>query len=246
MEYIRVDDFDWLDFGISQQNKIALFKRGAEAAARFLRRFDWGTYKAEQNRRLLERIRPAMWELSSLRDLDDILSVFGIEETDPLLGKIEFLRKRSEADPKGRYKALWIDDSFTYALPVAILWEVGIEVITCRSSIDAYSILRKRNVDSDNPLKRIDLILSDATRAEGGGPEDRRGITFAEQLLLSPAYRDIPVIIYAHERDELEEKYIKATGKDLPVNIKNRRKKNTIWHRHLIAEAVECVYGRVF
>ena len=245
VEYIRVDDFDWLDFGISQAQKIALFKRGAEAAARFLRRFDWRAYKAEQNRRLLQRIRPAMWELSALRDLDEILSVFGIEETDPLLDKIAFLRKRSEEHPNGRYKALWIDDAFTYALPVAILHEVGIDVVTCRSSLDAYSILRKRNVDSDDPYKRIDLILSDATREEGGEPEDRRGITFAEQLLLSPAYRNIPVIIYAHERDELEEKYMKSTGKDLPENIKNKRRRNTIVHKHLIAEAVENVYDRV-
>ncbi len=245
VEYIRVDDFDWLDFSIGLDQKVALFKRGAEAAARFLRRFNWREYKAEQNRLLLQRIRPAMWELSALRDLDEILAVFGIEDTDPLIEKIAFLRQRSEEQANGRYKALWIDDAFTYALPVAILYEVGIDVITCRSSLDAYSILRRRNIESSDPLERIELILSDATREEGGGPDDRRGVTFAEQLLLSPAYSEIPVLIYAHERDELEEKYIKATGKDLPRNIKNRRKRNTIVHRELITEVVECVFERV-
>lgn len=240
VEYIRVDDFDWLDFGITEKKKVALFKRGAEAAARFLRRFDWKAYKDTLNRNLLQRIKPAMWELSVLRDLEEILEIFGITNDEALLTKIKFLRSRPE-----KYKALWIDDAFTYALPVAIMDELGIEVIITRSSIDAYAILNARNVRSQDPTERIDLILSDASRDEGGAPDERRGITFAEQLYLGADFRDIPILIYAHERDELEQKYLKATGKELPSNIKNSRKVNTVFHRHLISEVVEAVYGRV-
>ncbi|OAV43694.1 patatin-like phospholipase family protein [Lewinella sp. 4G2] len=240
VEYIRVDDFDWLNFGITHEEKLALFRRGAEAAARFLRRFNWKRYKATLNRNLLQRIKPAMWQLSELRNLEDILEVFGIVDDKALMDKIEFLRQRPV-----KYKALWIDDAFTYALPVAILDEMGVDVIVTRSSLDAYAILRARNVDSKDPNERIDLIISDASRQEGGAPESKRGITFAEQLLLSPAYAEIPVLIYAHERTELEVKYLAATGKELPANIKNSRKVNTIVHRHLIAEVVNSVYGRV-
>lgn len=237
VEYIQVDGFDWLDFSISEEQKVALFKRGAEAAARFLRRFNWRKYKDTLNRNLLHRIKPAMWELSELRDIDEILQVFGIRDDDPLLKKIEELRSRKE-----KYNVLWIDDAFTYALPVAILDQLHMDSIICRSSLDAFAILRERNVGNKNPRNRIDLILTDVTRQEGNEPEGMRGITFAEQLLLSPGFADLPVIVYAHERAELEVKYLKQTGKELPANIKNTRGLNTWTHKHLIAEAVNCVW----
>ena len=240
VEYIRVDDFDWLDFGISEKNKIALFKRGAESAARFLRRFEWKRYKDTLNRNLLHRIKPAMWELSELRDLDEILGVFGIEEGDPLIDKIKKLKERKE-----KYNVLWIDDAFTYALPVAILDQVHMDSITCRSSLDAYAILRSRNIENKDPTQKIDLILTDATRKEGGEEGSMRGITFAEQILLTPGLEDLPVLVYAHERSELEIKYLQSTGNELPENIKNSYHLNTWTHRHLIREAVDCVYGGV-
>lgn len=45
IEKIDVGDHDWLNFGITDAAKIDLFKRGAEAAERFLRKFDWLEYK---------------------------------------------------------------------------------------------------------------------------------------------------------------------------------------------------------
>jgi NTE family protein len=45
IEKIDIGDHDWLNFGITDEAKLDLFKRGAQAAERFLRTFDWANYK---------------------------------------------------------------------------------------------------------------------------------------------------------------------------------------------------------
>lgn len=45
IEKIDIGDHDWLNFGITDEAKLDLFKRGAIAAERFLRKFDWNEYK---------------------------------------------------------------------------------------------------------------------------------------------------------------------------------------------------------
>jgi len=45
IEKIDIGDHDWLNFGITDDAKLDLFKRGAIAAERFLRQFDWNNYK---------------------------------------------------------------------------------------------------------------------------------------------------------------------------------------------------------
>jgi len=45
VQQIDIGDYDWLNFGIDNPSKIDLFVRGAQAAAAFLRRFDWKKYK---------------------------------------------------------------------------------------------------------------------------------------------------------------------------------------------------------
>jgi NTE family protein len=45
VEKIDIGNHDWLNFGIDDESKIDLFLRGAQAADRFLRRFNWEKYK---------------------------------------------------------------------------------------------------------------------------------------------------------------------------------------------------------
>ena len=45
IEKIDIGNHDWLNFGITDEAKLDLFKRGAIAAERFLRQFDWLKYK---------------------------------------------------------------------------------------------------------------------------------------------------------------------------------------------------------
>jgi NTE family protein len=46
LEKIDIGDHDWLNFAMPDEDKIDLFVRGAQAAAKFLRKFDWQGYKA--------------------------------------------------------------------------------------------------------------------------------------------------------------------------------------------------------
>jgi len=45
VQNIDIGNHDWLNFGIEDDAKIDLFVRGAEAAAKFVRRFNWEKYK---------------------------------------------------------------------------------------------------------------------------------------------------------------------------------------------------------
>lgn len=47
---IDIRDFNWLNFGLSNEEKVNLFIKGAEAARNFLLTFDWDKYKAERTR----------------------------------------------------------------------------------------------------------------------------------------------------------------------------------------------------
>ena len=51
VQYIDTHDIGWLDFDMSRDSKLRLFRLGAAAAVRFLEGFDWAKYK--QVRRLL-------------------------------------------------------------------------------------------------------------------------------------------------------------------------------------------------
>jgi NTE family protein len=42
---IDVKDNNWLNFSITDEDKLILFKQGAKAASDFLKKFDWGKYK---------------------------------------------------------------------------------------------------------------------------------------------------------------------------------------------------------
>ena len=52
---IDVGTHDWLNFALTDEDKIDLFKRGANAAAIFLRKFDWKEYKKKREN-LIKRI----------------------------------------------------------------------------------------------------------------------------------------------------------------------------------------------
>ncbi|BBM86597.1 patatin-like phospholipase family protein [Candidatus Uabimicrobium amorphum] len=48
VSYINTDDYNWIDFKISNENKVGLFVEGAKTAADFLRKFDWQKYLQER------------------------------------------------------------------------------------------------------------------------------------------------------------------------------------------------------
>lgn len=232
VEYIDVEGFNWIDFQISEEKKLQLFRRGAEAARNFLHRFDWAEYKNGIKRNLLRRMKPLMWELSDLRDLSDTLEVLGIREDEALETKIEAIGKRAQP-----FNVLWIDDAFIYALPLAILDLLNTKCETVRSSDAALNLLVCANKESNDPHDMIHLIISDVTRREEKGDDKLRGLNFAALLANDPDWQDIPVIFYAHDRRDLEERY----AKPLPPNVYNRPGKNTMLHRDFIDEVASAL-----
>jgi len=241
IEYINVDDFNWLDFGISQEDKLRLFKKGAEAARDFLLRFRWLRYKNQIRNGLLQSVKPLMWELSGAKSLTEKLQAFGIEKDLELIRRIEFLRKRKEAT----YKVLWIDDSFTYGLPVAILDSLNIFTYTVQNSDDARALLLHKNGKSAKAEDRINLVISDVSRMVDGEKDRIAGITFAEELAYNERLDEVPVILYAHTGEALLERYRKYSGDPtivLPSNVKNKPKEDTTKHSSFIREVVNNIY----
>ncbi|NJB86731.1 putative acylesterase/phospholipase RssA [Lewinella marina] len=235
VEYIDVEGFNWINFEISEAEKLKLFRRGAEAASRFLRRFNWLEYKSDLKTNLLQRIKPVLWELSNVKDLDRTLEAFGIRDNAEIKDKISALAQRPE-----KYKILWIDDSLTYPLPMAILDRLHTYCYTVRTSDEAHQLLVNNNKSSSKPEDRIDLIISDVTREEQGDNDGKRGIDFAAMLAFDPVLRHVPVLFYAHRREELEKRY----GRELPPNVVNTPDRYTILHGDFIAEVVDALSAR--
>ncbi|PPK85131.1 patatin-like phospholipase [Neolewinella xylanilytica] len=236
VEYIDIEGFNWIDFNISEAEKLKLFRQGARAASHFLRRFNWSDYKDTIKANLLRRIKPVMWELSDLRDLSDTLEVLGIHDDKELEARINRIQQRKEP-----YNVLWIDDAFTYALPLAILDRLHTFCYSVRTSDEAMQLLMNKNKFNDDPTTQIDLIISDVTRREDKGNDKLRGLDFAALLAEDPDWKEIPVLMYAHDREDLVERY----GGPIPPNIVNRPEKNTIVHRHFIEEVIEGLTRRL-
>jgi len=55
--YVDLKDFNWLDFNLSDTNKVEMFARGAEAACVFLKSFNWKEYKSLRENRSKETNR---------------------------------------------------------------------------------------------------------------------------------------------------------------------------------------------
>ncbi|WP_187271087.1 patatin-like phospholipase family protein [Neolewinella aurantiaca] len=240
IEHINVDDFNWLDFAISDADKLRLFERGAEAAASFLRRFQWLDYKNQIRNSLLQSVKPLMWELSGSKGLTEKLASFGIHEDSRLMKRIRHLRERADA-----YKVLWIDDAFTYGLPVAILDSLNIFTYTVQNSDDARALLLHKNRKNGPETERINLILSDVTRNVEGKKDRIAGIRFAEELAHNQRLKDVPVLLYAHSGEDLLARYRgyeKDDTLELPHNIKNHPKGDTTKHFVFIREVVDCIY----
>ena len=236
VEYIDIEGFNWIDFSISEVEKLKLFRQGAKAARHFLQRFNWSDYKDTIKANLLRRIKPVMWELSDLRDLSDTLEVLGIHDDAELEQRISRIQAREEP-----YNVLWIDDAFTYALPLAILDRLHTFCYSVRTSDEAMQLLMNKNKFNDDPTTQIDLIISDVTRREDKGNDRMRGLDFAALLGEDPDWKQIPVLIYAHDREDLVERY----GGELPANIINRPGRNTIVHKHFIEEVIHGLTTRL-
>ncbi|MCB0588866.1 MAG: patatin-like phospholipase family protein [Phaeodactylibacter sp.] len=60
---IDVGNHEWLNFALSDEDKIDLFVRGADAAAHFLSSFNWEYYKGERRRLLSSKVQQVVEEV---------------------------------------------------------------------------------------------------------------------------------------------------------------------------------------
>lgn len=243
VSYVDVDDYDWLNFSLTEDDRTGLFLQGAKAAAAFLRTFKWNVYKREIRNDLLQRIKPLVWELGGSKSLEDKLGAFRIEEKSELYRKIARLRKREKP-----YRAIWLDDQFTYVLPIAILEELNISVEIVQHSDEALRLLNRYNGQSADVDERFYLVISDGSRAVRGEKDPLAGIHFAQDLE-ARGLDHIPIIIYATNQEKLLARYRKHEGDpraELPKNIKNTNEWDNVRHHDFIAEVVGCLYASLF
>jgi predicted acylesterase/phospholipase RssA len=223
ISYVDVGNHHWLDFSLSEEARIDLFRKGAKAAYHFIRRFDWPEYQRKVRGNLL---REAMAMNSGLLQTEDIKHKLGFDKG-PVLDKIE---KYMSADSSR--EVLWIDDDYTNdALELLVLERMNFNVTLASSTREARIILERRA--SNNGRPPFDLIITDSNR----GGYANEGIQFCEELNKDERFTAIPVLLHSKTWKE----GLRQKGVKLPENIKNSRNRNLLRLNDLIEEVARVV-----
>lgn len=219
VSYVDVSGFNWLNFRLSDKEKIDLFIRGAKAAKEFIHRFDWPVYQKKVRSSQLETVRKMN---SGLLHYNDIKYKLGFNDR---------IQKRIENGLKNktRRQILWIDDDYTNdSLELIVLERINMEVTLASSSHEARKILHARTQAGRHPA--FDLIITDTNR----GGEAEEGIRFCTELCKHELYGTIPVLLHSKTWKEV----LQAKEVKLPNNIR-RSKKNLLLLNELIEEVVD-------
>lgn len=214
--YVNTGDHNWIDFNLSDDAKLDLFVRGAEAASRFLRSFDWESYKLDRKKEFLHNIRS---KHSWLLHYNDVIRKFDLGDE---------CEKKLEKLKKAGFKVLWIDDDYTNdSLEITVLERLFINITPVSSSSEAWEWLDK---------EKFDLIISDSNRENN--PDE--GITFAHELLNNEKHKDIPIILHSITARKNADMWQR-----LPQNIVNRDgKRDVLILKELVLETVRVLCGK--
>jgi len=149
--FIDIGQHNWLNFEISDEDKVDLFKRGAQAAKSFLEQFNWEEYKS---------IRDSTKNFTFIKSLRQ-----GIEKLDetkkPKFSSddINTLEKRllTIGDAISLH-GLWIDDNAEYLdVEKTMLKKLGIKTTIVSSTEKAKQLLT-------SSISDFDFIISDIRR----------------------------------------------------------------------------------
>jgi predicted acylesterase/phospholipase RssA len=223
--YIDTEGYDWMDFYISDEQKIALFKKGAEAADKFLRGFEWEAYK-QLRRKMIFNLQVAILnEPWKPERIDRMLGLNLEQNFDNTKFKdvTEKLTPNKTQAPLKKINILWIDDNPNRdVLELYVLKSLGFNCKTVESSDKAKAAL----YDSG---EYFDIIVSDVDRERIG-----EGLRFAYEIskgklknvsnskftIEQPRHQ--PFIFYS---DRTTEDYAKLMGKakidgvEVPVDL---------------------------
>ena len=183
--HIETGDHNWLNFALSDEEKIDLFRRGAKKAADFLKGFNWKQYQnLRRNKlfsiasRVLEKdisyFTNKLDRASKLRQLH-----FDNNTKEILIKRLQFIEALGEG-----IKILWIDDTTENDQDVIeVLISIGGELDFATSSEEAEGLLHKNKFN-------YDCIISDIKR----GDNDSEGIDFLRYL--NNTYGNVPSAIF--------------------------------------------------
>lgn len=188
VSYIDIKDYNWLDFNVSDEMKLDLFRSGAKEAKKFLEKFNWKAYKE-----LRQSIRGTTAPPEVLGGLPNFLDEIITEKNQhtsasdikALEERLYFLGKSIDLN------ALWIDDNPKLVQKErALLGKLGIQSHLVSSTHAAKEYIQN---NSDN----VDLIISDISRDENY----TAGLEFTEWLYkVSPGFNR-KVIFYIMDLD---------------------------------------------
>jgi len=186
--YIDIKDQNWLDFEITDETKLELFKAGAEEAKSFLTKFNWKEYK--ELRKTIKGTANAPDAIAGLQNFVEEIS--NEKQQDVSTNDIKALEERLYyLNETLNMNALWIDDNPNLVTKERqLLQKLGINstlVSTTEAAIDFI----------ENNEKQVDLIISDISRDENV----KAGLEFAERLYkINPSFHR-KVIFYIMDLD---------------------------------------------
>ncbi len=183
--HIETGDHNWLNFGLTDEAKLDLFRRGVVEAVEFLERFDWEEYKEIRRGNLLKVVGNLLdTEPGTLEDaLDRAASVqnLPLEDKDKrnLISRLKLTRLSDSG-----YRVLWIDDNKDRdSVEFSLLESIKIRPKVVTSSAEAETELKNGSV-------KYDIVISDVDRA--GSPTE--GIDFLKKLHQEST--DVPPTIF--------------------------------------------------
>ncbi len=184
--HIDTGHHNWLNFDLSDEDKLDLFRRGAQRAAEFLVTFDWRGYQELRRNKLFSIASKILGKDTSyfrnkLDRAGKLRSMYADDEkTKTLITRLQFLEVLGR-----KIRILWLDDSTENDKDVIELVEsIGSDIEYAGNSEEATELLKKNNFD-------YDLIISDIKR----GGVNNEGIEFLKKL--HEGYEtDIPPTIF--------------------------------------------------
>lgn len=185
--YIDIKDHNWLNFEVSPEMKLDLFRQGAKQAKIFLEQFDWKGYKE-----LRKSIKGTANPPEVIAGLDNFIQdIIGDKNQEVTSSDIEALEQRLYyLGETIEMNALWIDDN-----PILVKKErTLLEKLGVKSTLVSSTDAAKDYIQNND---EIDLIISDISRNENY----TEGLQFTEWLYkVSPGYNR-KVIFYIMDLD---------------------------------------------
>lgn len=184
VSFIDIGNHNWLDFEISDEDKVDLFRRGAQAAKSFLENFDWEEYKSvrdsSKNFTFIKGLRQGIEQLDKEKK-----SKFSSDD-------INTLEKRLLTIGNLSLHGLWIDDNSEYLeVESATLEKLGIKTTIVSGTEKAKELLTSSS-------SKFDFIISDINRDRN----TKEGLEFANWINNVYPKFGRKIILYVFDNDD--------------------------------------------